>query len=267
MSAPTEAIERLARSEPLSRPVIVSAGVHVSFFLGIMLWSAFNAPFQLGDPNALAGGAVTVTAVQGIPITVDRQTRNPVANPVEHEVPAPQEAPKPAEPKAVPPETKAVEVPQEKKEPEPKKLPPAPKVQKSAPKGEENQLRSSTGAAANSPLFSGQPKSGAGGVGFGTGSPFGTQYGWYAAALQRRVSEEWGKTLGQIQGGSPTAAIAMFRISRDGRIDNIQITQSSGNASLDFSARRAVTNVSPFQPLPAGLGRSSITVELWFELK
>jgi protein TonB len=61
--------------------------------------------------------------------------------------------------------------------------------------------------------------------------------------------------------------VAVFRIHADGRIDNIQVAQSSGNASLDYSARRAVTNVSPFQPLPAGLGRSSITVELWFELK
>jgi periplasmic protein TonB len=265
MSAPTEAIERMGRSEPLSRPVMVSAIAHGCLFTAIAFWSLFNAPFQLGDPNALEGGAVTVTAVQGIPITVDRHSRNPVANPVEHEVPAPQEAPKPPAPK--PPEAKAVEVPApEPKKAEPKK-PPQPKVQKSAPKGGENQLRSSTGAAASSPIFSGQQKAGAGGVGFGSGSPFGTQFGWYAAALQRRVSEEWGKTLGQIQGGSANAAVAIFRISRDGSIDNIQITQSSGNASLDFSARRAVTNVSPFQPLPAGLGRSSITVELWFELK
>jgi protein TonB len=266
MSAPTEAIERLARSEPLSRPVVVSAAVHVSFFVGIGLWSAFNAPIQLGDPNALPGGAVTVNAVQGIPITVDRRTPNPVANPVEHEVPAPQEAPKPAEPEPVPAETKAVEIPKETKKAEPKRRP-QPKVQKSAPKGEENQLRSSTGAAASSPLFSGQQQSGSGGVGFGSGSPFGARFGWYAAALQRRVSDEWSKTLGQVQGRSATAAVAVFRISRDGRIDNIQISQSSGNATLDISARRAVTNVSPFQPLPAGLGRSSITVELWFELK
>jgi protein TonB len=266
MSAPTEAIERLARSEPLSRPVVVSAVAHASFFVGIALWSAFNAPIRLGDPNAMPGGAVKVNAVQGIPITVDRRTRNPVANPVEHEVPAPQEAPEPPVPKPVPPEAKAVEIPAETKKAESKR-PPQPKVQKSAPKSSENQLRSSTGAAASSPIFSGQQQAGSGGVGFGSGSPFGTRFGWYAAALQRRVSEEWGKTLGQVQGGSPNAAVVVFRISRDGRIDNIQITQSSGNGSLDFSARRAITNVSPFQPLPAGLGRSSITVELWFELK
>jgi periplasmic protein TonB len=266
MSAPTEAIERMGRSEPLSRPVMVSAIAHGCLFAAIALWSVLNAPFQLGDPNAFSGGAVTVNAVQGVPITVDRRALNPVANPVEHEVPAPQEAPKPPAPKPAEPEPKAVEVPAETKKAESKR-PPQPKVQKSAPKGEENQLRSSTGAAANSPIFTGQQQPGAGGVGFGSGSPFGTRFGWYATALQRRVSEEWSKTLGQVQGGSPTAAVVVFRISRDGRIDDIQITQTSGNASLDFSARRAVTNVSPFQPLPAGLDRSSITVELWFELK
>jgi TonB family protein len=244
----------------------VSALAHASFFVGIALWSALTAPFQLGDPNALPGGAVTVNAVQGIPLSVNRRAMNPVANPVEHEVPAPQEAPKPPAPRPVDPEVKAVEIPAETKKVERKK-PPQPKVQKSAPKGGENQLRSSTGAAANSPIFSGQQQSGAGGVGFGSGSPFGTRFGWYAAALQRRISEEWGKALGQVQGGSQKPAVAVFRILRDGRIDSIEISQSSGNASLDFSARRAITNVSPFQPLPAGLGRSSITVELWFELK
>jgi protein TonB len=266
MSAPTEAIERMARSEPLARPVVVSAFAHVSFFVGIALWSALNAPIRLGDPDAMPGGAVTVNAVQGIPITVDRRAQNPVANPVEHEVPAPQEAPKPPAPRPVEPEAKAVEIPAETKKAESKR-PAQPKVQKSAPKSSENQLRSTTGAAANSPIFTGQQQAGSGGVGFGSGSPFGSRFGWYAAALQRRVSEEWGKTLGQVQGGSPNAAVAVFRIHADGRIDNIQIAQSSGNASLDYSARRAVTNVSPFQPLPAGLGRSSITVELWFELK
>jgi protein TonB len=266
MSAPTEAIERLARSEPLGRPVAVSVIVHACLFTTIAFWSVFNAPIRLGDPNALEGGAVTVTPVQGIPLSVDRRARNPVANPVEHEVPAPQEAPKPPEPKPVEPETKAVEIPAATKKAESKR-PPQPKVQKSAPKGGENQLRSSTGAAASSPLFSGQQQPGSGGVGFGSGSPFGTRFGWYAAALQRRVSEEWRETLGQVQGGSPNPAVVVFRILRDGRIDSIEIAQTSGNASLDFSARRAVTNVSPFQPLPAGLGRSSITVELWFELK
>jgi len=265
MSAPTEAIERMSRSEPLGRPVVVSAGAHVTLFVGITLWSAFNAPIRLGDPNSLQGGAVTVTAVEGIPISVDRRAQNPVANPVEHEVPAPQEAPRPPEPRPVEPETKAVEIPSETKKAA--KRPPQPKVQKSAPKGGENQLRSSTGAAANSPLFTGQQQSGSGGVGFGSSSPFGARFGWYAAALQRRVSEEWRNTLSQVQGGSPKAAVVVFRIQRDGRIDSIQIAQSSDNASLDFSARRAVTNVSPFQPLPAGLGRSSITVELWFELR
>lgn len=266
MSAPTEAIERLGRSEPLGRPVIVSAVAHVTMFVVIVLWSVFDAPIQLGDPDALPGGAVTVTAVQGIPITVERRAPNPVANPVEHEVPAPQEQPEPPQPPPVEPE-KAVEIPAETKKAEAKRPePPKPKVQKSAPK-DEKQLRSTTGAGASSPIFSGQQQSGTGGVGFGSGSPFGSRFGWYAAALQRRISEEWRNTLGQIQGGSPNAAIVVFRIHRDGRIDNISVAQSSGNSSLDFSARRAVTNVSPFQPLPAGLGRSSITVELWFELK
>jgi protein TonB len=266
MSAPTEAIERLAHSEPLGRPVVASAMVHLFLFAGVLIWSALNTPIQLGDASGPGGGAVAVKAVQGIPLPATRAAPNPVANPVQHDVPAAPEAPKTPPPEPVE-DAKAIEIPAATKKAEPKRNPPQAKVMKTAPEGGENQLRSTTGASASSPLFTGQQQNSSGGVGFGTGSPFGTRFGWYAAALQRRVSEEWRNTLGQVQGGSPNPAIVVFRILRDGRIDSIGIAQSSGNASLDFSARRAVTNINPFQPLPAGLGRSSITVELWFELK
>ena len=43
--------------------------------------------------------------------------------------------------------------------------------------------------------------------------------------------------------------------------------RTSGNRSVDYSALRAVTNTNPFQPLPRGLSRRSIKVEMWFQLR
>lgn len=252
-----KAIDPLEKGERLGRAVVVSIVCHVALFSGSILWSAFHMPISLGDPSGQLGGAVPVTVVQGVPITGSRAPENPVANPVEHDVPAreQEETPEP-EP---PPEAEAVEVEKQRKRVYPQKFSTRKK------EAEPNQLSSSTGARASSPLFSGDQQSGAG-VGFGSGSPFGARYGWYADALQRRIAEEWRKTLGQTAGSAGKPVVVSFRISRNGRIDNVRIAQTSANRSVDYSAFRAVVNANPVQPLPPGLRRSSINVEIWFRM-
>jgi TonB family protein len=115
--------------------------------------------------------------------------------------------------------------------------------------------------------MTGQQTKGTGGVGFGTGSPFGARFGWYADALQRRLAEEWSRSLGQISGTSARATVVSFTISQNGGIENPQIVSSSGNRSMDFSAVRAVTNANPFRPLPRDIGKRAIRVEITFQLQ
>jgi len=55
-----------------------------------------------------------------------------------------------------------------------------------------------------------------------------------------------------------------FQILRDGTVTNIQMTTSSGNRSVDDSARRAILNSSPASPLPSNYSGSIVTVEFWF---
>jgi TonB family protein len=248
----------LEQGERVGRAVVVSAVCHVMLFSGSILWSAFHMPISLGNPDSRIGGAVAVTPVQGVPLTGSRaEQENPVANPVQHDVPAAIEK-KPPPPEPPPPD--AVEIEKQRKRVYAQKF--STRKKEAAP----NQVPSSTGARANSPIFSGQKNTGAG-VGFGTGSPFGSKFGWYADALQRRISEEWRKTLGQVSGRSRRPAVVSFRISRNGRIDNVRIAQTSANRSMDYSSFRAVLNSNPVRPLPPALGRSSITVEIWFQLK
>jgi protein TonB len=256
---PEEAKERLGR------PLTVSLSCHAALFVIVAVWALLEPePIRLGDPAGKGGSAVSVNVVQGIPITAPTTRPNPVANDVKHEVPAPKEEVKKVEPEPAP-EPEAVPIEEPKKTP-PKKEPPkeAAKPQKSEPEKEDNQITSTTGAAASSPLFNQQQSPG--GVGMEGGSPFGEGFGWYADALQRKLSEQWARTLGQVSGSSENPVVVRFSILQDGRIVDIRVAQSSGNRTLDYSAHRAVQYTNPFQRLPPALRRSSITVEMWFRL-
>ncbi len=253
-----EVLDPLEQGERVGRAVVVSVVCHAVLFSGSILWAAFHMPISLGNQDGQIGGAVAVTPVLGVPLTGSRaQQENPVANPVQHDVPAAivEKPPPPA-----PPPDDAVEIEKQRKRVYAQRF--STRKKKAAP----NQIPSSTGARANSPIFSGQKNTGTG-VGFGTGSPFGSRFGWYADALQRRIAEEWRRTLGQVSGRSARPTVVSFRISRNGRIDNVRIAQTSANRSMDYSSFRAVLNSNPARPLPPALGRSSITVEIWFRLR
>ncbi|MDA0204336.1 MAG: TonB family protein [Acidobacteria bacterium] len=250
--------------ERLKQPVVVSASCHAALAVVILAWGFFSPPpFQFGDVDGTMGGALTVNVVDGIPLNVPTAPRNPVANPVEHQVPAAPDKPAPPAPEIEVEPPNAVAIAQ----PAPPKRPPATAVQKSAPVQKPNEIRSTTGAQAASPIFSGtQPEAGSG-VGLTGSNPFGQGFAWYSEALQRALGESWRRTLGQASGDATNPAVVRFTILRDGSIRDIKLAGSSGNRSVDYTAQRAVLGISPFRPLPPGLGRSSIVVEMFFQLQ
>jgi protein TonB len=258
-------IEPEEAKERLGRPVTVSLSCHATLLLLIVVWAWLEPPpLQLGDPTGKAGSAVSVNVVQGIPISAPTSRPNPVANDVKHEVPAPPEPEKKVEPEPVP-EPEAVPIEEPKPKPQPKTEPPKEKVtpKQKAPEQEPNQLTTEEGPRAISPLFNQQQAVGAG-VGMERGNPFGIGFAWYAEALQRRLSEEWTKTLSQVSGPTDRPVVVRFEILRDGRIEDIRVIESSGNRSFDYSAHRAVQFINPFRALPPALRRSSIPVEMTF---
>jgi periplasmic protein TonB len=97
------------------------------------------------------------------------------------------------------------------------------------------------------------------------GGNFGARYSWYVEAVRRRISENW--LVSTVDSGvreAPRVTVS-FQILRDGRITNIQVQQSSGNASVDNSARRAVLGSNPLPPLPSDYSGSTVNVEFWFD--
>ncbi len=113
-------------------------------------------------------------------------------------------------------------------------------------------------------MGSGSVQGGMGFSGAGAGN-FGQRYSWYVEAVQRRVSGNWLQaTVDPSIRSAPRAEIS-FTITRDGSISNIQVTQSSGNASVDTSGVRALQASNPLQPLPGDYNGSYVNVTFYFD--
>jgi protein TonB len=116
-------------------------------------------------------------------------------------------------------------------------------------------------------LGSGATTGGFGFTGPGGGSDFGGRFAYYVDAVRNRVSSNWlQSTIDTSVRFAPRAVVA-FDILRNGSITNIQILQSSGNASVDNSAVRAILGSNPLNPLPNEYSGSKVSVEFWFDFK
>jgi protein TonB len=96
---------------------------------------------------------------------------------------------------------------------------------------------------------------------------FGARFSWYVEAVQRKVSSTWLQSTVDPRVQFAPRVVATFDILRDGSVTNIQVTKSSGNASVDSSAVRAIRDASPMQQLPPAYSGSKVSVEFWFDFK
>ncbi len=107
-----------------------------------------------------------------------------------------------------------------------------------------------------------------GGLAFsGSGGEFGARFPWYVEAVRRRVSSNWlQSTIDPSVRWAPRVVVT-FQILPDGSVANLEILRSSGIASVDNSARRAILDSSPLERLPAGYSGNQVSVEFWFEFR
>jgi protein TonB len=109
-------------------------------------------------------------------------------------------------------------------------------------------------------------QAGMGFAGPGAGN-FGDRFSWYVEAVQRKVSGAWLQSTVDPSIQFAPRVVATFDILRNGTVANIQVTQSSGNPSVDSSAVRAIRDASPMQQLPAAYSGGKVSVEFWFDFK
>jgi TonB family protein len=109
--------------------------------------------------------------------------------------------------------------------------------------------------------------SGGGGGGGGSGSGFGGYfpYAYYVDLLRSRISSSWYNSLVAPGLKGKYVAAVYFIVRRDGTISDLRLENSSGIASLDLSARRAIENAAPFAPLPPDFPSQYLVVHFEFE--
>ncbi len=260
-------VDILDERDSLKRPIAGSLLLHVAVFGMITVMTIANVGKRetWGDPNSAGGGAFTVTPVKSIPLPGRTGPVNKVASDTESQIPEPVQA-KPEPKRAVREDPKAIGLKsRKKKQAKTAKTEKFVSNRRDPREYADNQVYSRAGQAATSPLYGLAP--GSGGVGVGNGMPFGNRFGAYAQLIRERVAQRWKTETvdGRIKTLPP--AIVTFEILRSGQVRNIKVYQSSGNVALDYSAQRAITEASPFEPLPAAYDGSSATIEFWFQLK
>lgn len=252
--------------ESLRRPLLGSLSLHAgaAVLVAILGVANFAKHEQWGDPNSKGGGAVGVTVVKSIPIAGHEGPINRVANDSKSQVPEPITKPE-AKMKTA---TKEAEdaIPLKSRHKQKNSAVDNYRNPRTKPNPQsDNQLTSREGQAASSPLFA--PAPGSGGVGVGDSTPFGSRFGAYAALIRDRVASKWRSDQVDARIRTLPPAIVTFEIQRNGQVGNVRVVQTSGNSALDYSARRAVLEAAPFEPLPAAYSGSSATIEFWFALK
>lgn len=99
------------------------------------------------------------------------------------------------------------------------------------------------------------------------GGDFASRYGWYIEGVKRSISQNWLQSTidPAVRAARQAHCVMTFRILRDGSVTDVQLSQTSGNLSMDNSARRALYGIR-FSPLPNDFNGSGVDVIFDFDL-
>ncbi len=258
-------VDVLEERDELRRPLLASLALHLAVFglIAAASIAGLGRRQPWGDPNSIGGGgAYSVSPVRSIPIPGRSGPVNRVAADTQSQIPSP---PKPEPRKAArEPEPDAIAI-RSRKAQRNGRSPRADVARRDPREFSENQVFSRAGQAASSPIYATAP--GSGGVGLGSGAPFGARCGGYAAILRDRVAQRWRTEQVDPRIRTLPPAVVVFELHRNGQVRNVRLVQSSGNVALDYSAQRAIVEAGPFEPIPPGCEGNPAIVEFWFELK
>jgi TonB family protein len=246
-----------------SKGLLLSGAAHVTTFVALLILTLLTPSRKI--INVIDGFAVPLPRGGGMP-----KVAEPIAAPVEEAPPAPAEAPKPVEKapapvKLIKPETAIVkkglapvDLKRSVKEPkirESREIATeriaASKPQKSAPP----QTAGSASASTGLDFIAQEP-----GVINGTSGPTGP-LGFYLAAAQNKIWATWAR---QIRSDFPGSVKVAFTIHRDGAVDQVEVIESSGSATIDRLAERAILSTQ-LGPLPNAYEKETLVVHANFK--
>lgn len=259
------AADRFFPPGPTSREAWLTFGLSVLVHALLTIAIVFIPRFQVGTyiqvpasytvslVSAPPDGALPAGATSAAPPAPARVPPAPAARP------APQPAPRPAEELTLPGRRPPARSTQErepslrppsvtgKETARPAPLTPTPLTPAPAAVPPAAAPAASAGAGAGTAKTSGVEVAGsASGAGIGAGG--GTALNYYLTLVDRKIDENW-VPLGA--SGSPeTVVVVRFRVLRSGQVRNVELETSSGSASVDTSALRAVRQSIPLPPFP-----------------
>jgi periplasmic protein TonB len=256
-------------AESLKRPFFWSVAFHTLLFGSLTVSTIFS---HSGDMWGSAGGdgAVSVGLVAKLPGIMlprpDVVTESKVVDTSKGLYKS--EPPKP-QPKEVEPDVK--KIPEFAKEKAPKIVSRPSKVFEDKTPPPTNAVPYGGGGSPALPYSSFAMNNGPtqGGMGFNGpgGGDFSGRFPSYVDAVRNRISSNWlQSTVDPTVRWAPRASFS-FTVLRDGTVTNVQMTQSSGNRSVDNSALRAIQSSSPMSALPSNYSGNSVTVEFWFDFR
>jgi len=240
---------------------MVSVGMHGAGLALVLLAPTPRGP-RWHPPDAIA------VALVAAPSRAARETPAPPAP----EIAAPEPEPEPEAPKP--------EVVQAKPPPKPAVKPPVPRtIRRNAPRRPdepslEERIRqrlaeveseaappedASTPAAAASPAAGGGSRADVQAVDF--------PYAWYLNVLRTRITDAWDPPGESLLANRARQVVVAFRVFRDGRVTDVEVSGASGTPGLDASARRAVQRAQPFPPLPEAYPGESLEVAVRFTVE
>jgi TonB family protein len=251
----------------LKKPLVWSIGFHVALFSSLLVSTLFS---ERGDSWGGPGGdgAVSVGLVGKLPgVTLPRPDAVTQSHVVDTSKGLYKSEPQP-KPKEIEPDTQ--KIPEFTKEKTPHYITRPSKILEDKTPPPTNAVPYGGGGSPALP-YSSFAMSGAtqGGMGFTGpgGGDFAGRNPAYVDAVRNRISSNWlQSTVDPSVRWAPRANFS-FQILRDGTVTNVQMTQSSGNRSVDNSALRAILSSSPMSGLPSNYSGNSVTVEFWFEFR
>jgi TonB family protein len=252
------------RRDTLRGPLLVSLILHGALFVVLVTYTLLGFHFGTKGREWGANSATRMTAVSSVPglPLPSPQVMTPTTVATQNQGLA---KPEPA-PKEPPPPPEAQQIPKFKEAVKPEKLERVNKrIQKTEVEPPPNVVPYGLSGPPSLSYTQVVTPGGPGAVSMGPSNSFGMRYAWYVASMRSRISANW--LMSTVSPNILTAprTYITFEIARDGTVNNVQITQSSGIPEVDRSALRAILASNPLPPLPADYRGGNVDVEFYFD--
>ena len=268
------AVSRLVVPGPPPKEVWGTFGLSVLLHLGLIAiaiamprlhvgtYITIPVTYTVNIVSAPPGGASAAPAKAAAPAPAATPSPAPPAPPAAPVRPAP--APRPAEELTLPGKRPAKTVPRKEeptlrppslagrevapRPPRPVATPPGPVAPVPVPQAPPAAVPAAPGPVAS--VAPGPPAKGSGVevAGPGVGAGGGTALAQYLTLVDWKIQGNWVPVASAVQ---PEAVVVIrFRVLRSGQVKDLALETSSGNASMDNAALRAVRQSLPFPPFP-----------------